>query len=75
MRLEDPTLEPGFEDTRNSLVVWARPPDHVLRLAGRVQEMLREAAPSEFFFLFRALPVPTTFDAYRHTKRTKRRGD
>ncbi|KLU86819.1 hypothetical protein MAPG_05828 [Magnaporthiopsis poae ATCC 64411] len=45
MRLEDPTLEPGFKDTRNSMVVWARPPEHVLQLAGHVQRMLKEVAP------------------------------
>ncbi|KAL8392156.1 hypothetical protein RB595_002370 [Gaeumannomyces hyphopodioides] len=45
MRLEDPTLEPGFRDPRNSLVVWARPPEHVLKLMGHVQRMLKEVAP------------------------------
>ncbi|PHH88128.1 hypothetical protein CDD83_7932 [Cordyceps sp. RAO-2017] len=37
--------EPGFRDERNCLVFWARPPIHLLRLAGTLQEMLRQAAP------------------------------
>ncbi|KAL8357507.1 hypothetical protein RB598_002355 [Gaeumannomyces tritici] len=45
MRLEDPTLEPGFKDPRNSLVVWARPPEHVLQLMGHIQRKLKEVAP------------------------------
>ncbi|KAG6041706.1 hypothetical protein E4U41_002789 [Claviceps citrina] len=45
LRLERPHLEPGFRDERHCLVFWARPPDHVVGLAARVQEMMREAAP------------------------------
>lgn len=33
-------------DPRNSLVLWARPPEHVVRLACHLQAKLREAAPS-----------------------------
>jgi hypothetical protein len=47
LRLEDPTVEPGFRDNRNCLVIWARPPDHVIRLASKVNELLKKAAPSE----------------------------
>lgn len=47
MRLEDPTLEPGFQDPRNCLVLWARPPGHVLELASHLQHMLKQAAPSK----------------------------
>ncbi|MBE3045540.1 hypothetical protein IMZ48_23940, partial [Candidatus Bathyarchaeota archaeon] len=32
-------------DPRNSLVLWGRPPEHVLRLAACVQAKLKEAAP------------------------------
>ncbi|EHA55256.1 hypothetical protein MCOR27_005664 [Pyricularia oryzae] len=46
MRLEDPTLEPGFQDPRNCLVLWARPPGHVLELASHLQHMLKQAAPN-----------------------------
>ncbi|KAF4975269.1 hypothetical protein FZEAL_7936 [Fusarium zealandicum] len=46
LRLEDQAVEPGFRDQRNCLVVWARPPDHVIRLAAKLQELLRQAAPS-----------------------------
>jgi hypothetical protein len=47
LRLEDPTVEPGFLDNRNCLVFWARPPDHIIRLAAKVNEMLKKAAPSK----------------------------
>ncbi|RGP68106.1 ureidoglycolate hydrolase [Fusarium longipes] len=46
LRLEDPTVEPGFRDNRNCLVFWARPPDHIIRLATKVNELLKKAAPS-----------------------------
>ncbi|KAL4725402.1 hypothetical protein ACLX1H_007549 [Fusarium chlamydosporum] len=46
LRLEDPTIEPGFRDSRNCLVFWARPPDHIIRLASKVNELLKKAAPS-----------------------------
>ncbi|KAK7397844.1 hypothetical protein QQX98_012778 [Neonectria punicea] len=45
LRLEVPTIQPGFRDERNCLVIWARPPDHVIRLAAKVQELLKNAAP------------------------------
>ncbi|KAG5937914.1 hypothetical protein E4U53_008114 [Claviceps sorghi] len=45
LKLERPHLEPGFRDARHCLVFWARPPDHVVLLAVRLQEMLREVAP------------------------------
>lgn len=44
LRLEDQTIEPGFRDERNCFVVWARPPDHIIGLAAKLQEMLKEAA-------------------------------
>ncbi len=46
LRLEN---EPGFQDPRDCLVFWARPPDHVLKLVARLQTLLREAAPSKYF--------------------------
>lgn len=47
LRLENPGIEPGFRDPRNCLVLWARPPEHVLRLASHLQTLLKEAAPSK----------------------------
>jgi hypothetical protein len=53
-KLEDPTINPRYEDPRNSLVFWARPPGHIRSLVGRLQEELRKLAPSEcFVFPFR----------------------
>lgn len=49
LRLERPEIEPGFKDPRNCLVLWARPADHVVRLAVRLQELLRGVAPSKCF--------------------------
>ncbi len=46
-RLEKKKLHPGFEDPRNCLVFWARPPDHVIKLASHLQQRLKEAAPSK----------------------------
>ena len=47
LRLEDPSIEPGFRDPRNCLVIWARPPGHVLRLASHLQALLKKAAPGK----------------------------
>ncbi|KAJ9141802.1 DNA repair protein RecO [Pleurostoma richardsiae] len=46
LRIEQPNIEPGFKDHRNCLVFWARPPEHVLQLAARLQSMLKKAAPN-----------------------------
>ncbi|KAJ3043485.1 Ureidoglycolate lyase [Rhizophlyctis rosea] len=45
LRLENPEIEPGFKDPRNSLVLWARPPNHILEVAAHLQRMLKKAAP------------------------------
>ncbi|KAJ6787410.1 hypothetical protein PWT90_04810 [Aphanocladium album] len=45
LRLVNPTVQPGFKDERNCLVIWARPPEHVILLAAKVQQMLKQAAP------------------------------
>ncbi|KAK3332426.1 RNA ligase/cyclic nucleotide phosphodiesterase [Cercophora scortea] len=44
-RLEKPEIEPGFQDPRNCLVFWARPPDHIIKLASHLQSLLLKAAP------------------------------
>ncbi|KAH7326110.1 60S ribosomal protein L44 [Stachybotrys elegans] len=46
LRLEKPDIEPGFRDLRNCFVIWARPPDHIIQLAAKLQDMLKQAAPS-----------------------------
>ncbi|TDZ26472.1 hypothetical protein C8034_v004134 [Colletotrichum sidae] len=45
LRLENPEMEPGFQDPRNCFVFWARPPDHIVRLAAHLQAMLKKVAP------------------------------
>ncbi|KAK1469249.1 hypothetical protein CMEL01_01016 [Colletotrichum melonis] len=46
LRLENPEMEPGFQDPRNCLVFWARPPDHIVQLSAYLQSLLKKAAPS-----------------------------
>lgn len=48
VRLEDPSVEPGYVDPRNCMVFWGRPPWHILELAQEVQRRLKLAAPGEF---------------------------
>jgi hypothetical protein len=45
-KLEDPSIEPGFQDPRNCLVFWARPPAAVRTLIAEVQRRLLSVAPS-----------------------------
>ena len=54
LKLQRPDIEPGFRDERNCLVFWARPPIHVIRLAAKVQDMLKAAAPGELFVPYAA---------------------
>ncbi|KAL1881428.1 hypothetical protein VTK73DRAFT_3946 [Phialemonium thermophilum] len=44
LRLEDKDVEPCFRDPRNCLVFWARPPDHIVKLAVHIQALLKRAA-------------------------------
>ncbi|KAK4164458.1 RNA ligase/cyclic nucleotide phosphodiesterase [Cladorrhinum sp. PSN259] len=46
LRLENPDIEPGFKDPRHCLVFWARPPEHIVKLASHLQMLLKKAAPS-----------------------------
>ncbi|KAK3994652.1 RNA ligase/cyclic nucleotide phosphodiesterase [Cladorrhinum sp. PSN332] len=46
LRLENPGIEPGFKDPRHCLVFWARPPEHIVKLASHLQGLLKKAAPS-----------------------------
>ncbi|KAK4076169.1 hypothetical protein Trihar35433_2729 [Trichoderma harzianum] len=45
LRLENPEIEPGFRDERNCLVIWARPPVHIIELAAKIQARLQEVSP------------------------------
>lgn len=45
LRIERPEIEPGFKDWRNCLVLWARPPDHIIKLCVHLQVLLKKAAP------------------------------
>ncbi|KIW03123.1 uncharacterized protein PV09_05766 [Verruconis gallopava] len=45
-RLEDPSIEPGYVDTRHCLVFWGRPEQHIKSLIASVQDKLRTVAPS-----------------------------
>lgn len=45
-KLEDPSLEPGYEDPRHCLVFWGRPTQKVKEMISKVQQELRTIAPS-----------------------------
>jgi hypothetical protein len=45
-KLEDSSIEPGFQDPRNCLVFWARPPKSVRELILEVQKKLLMVAPN-----------------------------
>ena len=45
-RLENPSIEAGFQDLRHCLVFWARPPENVRKLITEVQRRLRAPLPS-----------------------------
>ncbi|OJD37150.1 ureidoglycolate hydrolase [Diplodia corticola] len=46
LRLEDPSIEPGYVDTRNCLVFWARPPPKVKALVKACQDKLKDVVPN-----------------------------
>lgn len=45
-RLEDPSIEHGFQDWRNCLVFWARPPEAVRNLISSIQQRLLRVCPN-----------------------------
>ena len=47
LKLEDPRIQPRFRDERHCMVVWARPPDHIIRLVTHLQQLLQKRAPSK----------------------------
>lgn len=46
LRLERPSIEPGYVDPRHCLVFWARPTEKVKQLIHRVQQELLTVAPN-----------------------------
>ncbi|KAI9697882.1 MAG: hypothetical protein M1820_007669 [Bogoriella megaspora] len=48
-KLVYPDIEPGFKDTRNCLVFWARPPQKVRHLISEVQKKLQSILPQMWF--------------------------
>lgn len=46
LRLNDPTIEPGYVDPRHCLVFWGRPTQQIKDLIDRVQRELLTVAPS-----------------------------
>lgn len=72
LRLEDPSIEPGFVDTRNCLVFWARPPEKVKALVKACQEKLKDVVPSMLFDTqrHRRINPPCPFHADRCPRQT-----
>lgn len=46
-KVVDSERNPYFVDPRNCLVFWARPPEHLQKLVGTVQEMLSRLNPGK----------------------------
>ncbi|EPE08298.1 ureidoglycolate hydrolase [Ophiostoma piceae UAMH 11346] len=46
LRIENPSIDPTFQDPRYGLVFWARPPEHILQLASHIQQVLKAASPN-----------------------------
>lgn len=44
-KLDGPNKDPAFEDERNCIVFWGRPPQHIRDMIGEIQEELRSVAP------------------------------
>ncbi|KAF7534672.1 hypothetical protein G7054_g6029 [Neopestalotiopsis clavispora] len=59
LRLEDPSIEPGFKDQRNCMTFWGRPPLHVLALAERLQEKLKACAPNIWLMPLHRMHITT----------------
>jgi hypothetical protein len=48
LKLERPLAdEPRYRDPRNCFVFWARPPEHIIQLAAKIQALLKKVAPGE----------------------------
>lgn len=51
-KLIDQENNPGYEDPRNCLVFWARPPQRVRDIVDGIQRELREVMPSQYHSVF-----------------------
>lgn len=48
-KLYGDTLEPGYQDPRHCLMLWARPPDSIKHLIMMIQKKLLAMAPSMLY--------------------------
>ncbi|KAH8671354.1 60S ribosomal protein L44 [Xylariales sp. PMI_506] len=46
LRIENPTIDPGFKDERNCMTFWGRPPIHIIELVETIQQKLKACAPN-----------------------------
>ncbi|KAK4100074.1 hypothetical protein N658DRAFT_497789 [Parathielavia hyrcaniae] len=67
LRLENPDIEPGFQDPRNCLVFWARPPHHIVTLVSHLQNLLAKAAPGLWLMPAHRLHLTTLEVAHSRT--------
>ncbi|PGH15136.1 hypothetical protein AJ80_05646 [Polytolypa hystricis UAMH7299] len=67
-KLESPERDPEFIDPRNCLVIWARPPALVQQLVEKVQQEIREVAPSIWFMPLDNLHMTTLELTHSRTK-------
>ncbi|KAL2264914.1 hypothetical protein VTJ83DRAFT_7424 [Remersonia thermophila] len=67
LKLENPDVEPGFQDTRHCFVFWARPPEHILRLASHLQMLLKQAAPNLWLMPLHRMHMTTLEIAHSRT--------
>ncbi|KAK9782741.1 putative 60S ribosomal protein L44 [Seiridium cardinale] len=59
LRLENPSIEPGFKDQRNCMTFWGRPPLHVLALAEKLQQKLKACAPNIWLMPLHRMHITT----------------
>ncbi|ORY68765.1 60S ribosomal protein L44 [Pseudomassariella vexata] len=67
LRLENPTIEPGFQDTRYCMTFWGRPPIHALELAGQIQKKLKACAPNIWLMPLHRMHITTLELAFSRT--------
>lgn len=47
-KLDGPNKDPAYEDARNCIVFWGRPPQHVRDMIDDIQQELRSVAPGMY---------------------------
>ncbi|KAI0009925.1 60S ribosomal protein L44 [Xylariaceae sp. FL0662B] len=67
LRLENPHIEPGFKDQRNSMTFWGRPPIHILELAEELQKKLKAVAPDIWLMPLHRMHITTLELAFSRT--------